>query len=142
MASASESDGRNFDRVVSLYSILFAIESRQMTTEGKCRHFRFLPAGYIRDNKGWGQERKGGWHTWKATSVFQDPTKLGTRSPRCPELDRNSHRGRAEAYDRVEEGGRREVQNPPGKENLQIAREPSMNVTEYIGYRPTLYRRN
>ena len=38
-------------------------------------------------------------------------------SPRCPELDRESHRGRAEVYDRVEEGGRREVQIPPGEEN-------------------------
>ena len=37
---------------------------------------------------------------------------------------------RAEVYDRVEEGGRREVQNPPGEENRQIAREPSTNVTE------------
>ena len=53
--------------------------------------------------------------------VFQDPTELETRSPRCPELARNGHRGRAEVYDRVEEGGRRDVQNtrrrkgPPNK---------------------------
>ena len=74
-------------------------------------------------------KRKEWWHAWKVTSsVFQDPTKLETRSPRCPELDRNSHRGRAEVYDRVDEGGRREVQIPP-EENRQIARE-STNVTE------------
>ena len=56
-----------------------------------------------------------------------------TRSPRCPELDRNSHRGRAEVYDRVEEGVRREVQIPPGEENRQVAREPSIYERDQVG---------
>ena len=45
--------------------------------------------GTIKDGvkKGRGGQESG-WHAWKAT-------------PRCPELDRNSHRGKAEVYDRV-----------------------------------------
>ena len=53
----------------------------------------------------------------KRRPVFQDPTKLETRSPICPELDRNGHRARAEVYGRMEGGGTKEVQNPL-EENL------------------------
>ena len=69
----------------------------------------------------------------KRRPVFQDPTKLETRCPRCPDMDRNSHRGRAEIYDRVEEGGRRGVQIPPGEENRQVAREPSIYERDRVG---------
>ena len=79
-------------------------------------------ACYDEDNKGWGQQRTD-WATdrvgdmrGKRRPVFQDLTKLETRSPRCPEMDRNSHRGRAEIHDRVEKEGR-EVQIPPGEKN-------------------------
>ena len=61
--------------------------------------------GAIKDGvkKGRAGKSKSRWHAWKATSGLSNPTKLETRSPRCPELDRNSHRWRAEVYDRVEE---------------------------------------
>ena len=75
------------------------------------------------------RERVGGMRG-KRGPVFQDPTKLETRCPRCPEMDRNSHRGKAEI---VEEGGRREVQIPPGEENRQIAREPSIYERDRVG---------
>ena len=69
-----------------------------------------------------GQEKE-----WVAcVESFQDPTKLETRSPRCPELDRYSHR--------VEEGGKRVVQIPPGEENRQITREPSIYERDRVGW--------
>ena len=73
---------------------------------------------------------RGGQEIEWVACVKSDPTKLETRRPRCSELDRNSRQGRAGVYDQVEEGGRREVQNPPGEEHRQIAREPSTNMTE------------
>ena len=95
-------------------------------------------ACYVRDNKGWGQERTGrakervGGMRGKPRPVLQDPTKLETHSPRYPEMDQNSHQGRVEVYDRVEEGGRK-VQIPPGEENRQIAREPSIYERDRVG---------
>ena len=84
------------------------------------------------EKTGRARERVGGMRG-KRRPVVKDPTKLETRSLRCPEEDRNSHRGRAEVYDRVEEGGRREVQIPLGEENRQIAREPSIHERDRVG---------
>ena len=53
-----------------------------------------------------------------------------------------NHRVRAEVYDRVEEEGRREVQNPPGEEDRQIAREPYIYEHDRVGQTHLVYPHN
>ena len=122
--------GRRSDRRVLSYncaleltgceSIEATLRARRLLWAGALTHIddgRFtmrVMLGAIKDGgqerTGWAKDRVGGMRG-KRRPVFQDPTKLETRRPRCPELDRNSHRGRAEVHDRVEEGGSREAQN-------------------------------
>lgn len=49
--------------------------------------------------------------------------RLAFKGPRC-------HRGTAEVYDRMEDGGRRETQYPAEEEDFQMAGEHSTDVHE------------
>jgi len=66
----------------------------------------------VRKGRGW--QEKSGRRALKATFGLQYSINLETRSPRCPELIRHSHREREEICDSVEDVERRGL---PGNEN-------------------------
>ena len=66
-------------------------------------------------------------------------TKLETRSPRYPELDRNSHQGRVEVYYLVEEGGKDKSKI---RQKRTANRARTFYERERVGYTHLVYRQN